>query len=108
MDEQEFEGFLAAAYRAPSERPERPELAAAVLARVQRRHRTRTAVLGLAAAIGVGVAGAALAATGVAGMLADALAHAPPEPAMLDPSLVLAVGFILLLAAAGRHAIREL
>jgi uncharacterized SAM-binding protein YcdF (DUF218 family) len=108
MDEQEFEGFLASAYRAPSDRPERPELAAAVLARVQRRRRVRTAVLGLAAGIGIGVAGAAVAATGLMSVLADALASAPPEPAMIDPSIVLAVGFVLMLAAAVRNAIRDL
>ena len=108
MNEQEFEGFLASAYRAPSDRPEQPALAAAVLARVQRRRRVRTVVLGFAVVVGVGIAGGALAATGLAGLLADALANAPPEPAMIDPSIVLAVGFFLMLAAAARHTIREL
>src|SRR5260221_12172054 len=99
MDEQEFEGFLASAYRVPSDRPERPELDAAVVVRVLRRRRVRTAVLGLAAGIGIGVAGAAVAATGLMSVLADALANAPPEPAMIDPSIVLVVGFVLMLAA---------
>jgi hypothetical protein len=108
MDEQPFEALLASAYRAPSVRPDQPELIAAVLARSGRRRGARAAVLGLAAAIGFGVAGAAFAMTGLAGALAEAIADAPPEPAMLDPSLVLAVGFFLMLAAAARNTIREL
>lgn len=108
MDEHEFEDFLVNAYRAPSERPERPELAMAVLARVERRRRTRGAVLGLAAVIGFGVVGAAFAATGLGDVLMSLAANAPPEPAMIDPSIVLAVGFFLMLAAAARNAIREL
>jgi hypothetical protein len=108
MDDQEFEGFLASAYQAPSDRPERPELAAAVLARVRRRRRMRTSALGLAAGIGVGIAVSAFAATGMAGVLSDLVAKAPPEPAMIDPSIVLAVGFFLMVAAAARNAIGDL
>jgi hypothetical protein len=108
MNEQEFETFLAGAYRAPSERPQRPELALAVLARVERRQRSRTVVLGLAAVIGVGVAGAAFAATGLGDVLMGLAAHAPPAPAMIDPSIVVAVGLVLMLAAVARNALREL
>jgi hypothetical protein len=108
MNEQEFQGFLANAYQAPSERAEQPELAAAVLARVRRRRRVRTIVLGLAAGAGVGVAAGAIAATGLAGALSDALARIPPQPAMIDPSIMLAVGFFLMLLAAARHLIRDL
>lgn len=107
MDEQEFEGFLRHAYRAPSDRPERPELAMAVMVRVDRRRRSRAAVLGLATVIGMGVAGAAFAATGLSDVLMTLLAKVPPEPAMIDPTIVLAVGFFLMLAAAARNAIRE-
>jgi hypothetical protein len=108
MTEQEFEDFLAGAYRARSDRPEQPDLASAVLARVQRRRRVRATVLGLATGIGLGVAVVAAAATGLAGVFAELLAKAPREPAMLDPSIVVAVGFALMLAAAARNAIREL
>ena len=87
MDEQEFEGFLASAYRAPSERPERPELAAAVLARVHRRRRSRAVVLGLATVIGVGVAGAAFAITGLGDVVMGLAMRIPPEPAMIDPTI---------------------
>ena len=108
MDEHEFERFLAGAYRAPSGRLEQPQIAAAVLARVQRRRQTRALVLGLAVVFGVGVVAAAVAATGLAVRLAQALAQAPSEPAMIDPSIVVAVGLVLMLAAAARHALREL
>jgi hypothetical protein len=108
MDEQAFETFLASAYSAPSDRPEQPELARAVVDRVQRRRRARAAVLALAAAVGVGVAAAAIAATGVARALGELVAHAPPEPAMLDPSIVVAGGLFLMLLAAARNMLREL
>jgi len=108
MNEQEFEGFLAGAYQARADRPETPELVAAVLARVQRRRRLRAGIMGLAAGIGLGVAVAAFAATGLGDVIASLLAKAPPEPAMIDPSIVLAVGFFLMLAAVARNAIREL
>jgi len=108
MDEAQFETFLAAAYRGPSGRPERPDLVAEVLARVQRRRRARRGVLALATLVGVGVAGAAIAATGVAGLLAEALAKVGPEPTLIDPSICLAVGFFLMLLAAARNEIRDL
>ena len=107
MDEQEFERFLGHAYQAPSERPPRPEVIAAVMARVDRRRRSRALVLGLAGVIGVGVASAAFAATGLGDVVTGLAARIPPEPAMIDPSIVLAVGFFLMLAAAARNAIRE-
>ena len=107
MDEQEFEGFLANAYRGALDRLEQAELAAAVLARVERRRRSQAVVLGLAAVVGVGVAGAAFAATGLGDVMMALATKIPPRPAMIDPSIVVAVGFFLMLAAAGRNAIRE-
>src|SRR4249919_1656621 len=100
MTEHEFETFLAGAYRAPSDRPERPQIAVAVLARVERRRRSRTAILGLAAVAGVGVAGAAFAVTGLGDVMMRLAAHASAEPAMIDPSIVVAIGLVLMLAVA--------
>ena len=107
MTEHEFETFLAGAFRATSGRAEQPQIAAAVLARVERRRRSRTAVLGLAAVAGVGVAGAAFAATGLGDVLMKLAARAPSEPAMIDPSIVVAIGLALMLAVAGRNALRD-
>jgi len=107
MDEQEFEAFLGGAYRAPPEQPDRPQVVAAVMARVERRRRSRAVVLSLAAVAGVGVAGAVFTATGLGDVVTGLVARIPPEPAMIDPSIVLVVGFSLMLAAAARNAIRE-
>ncbi|WP_372782948.1 hypothetical protein [Phenylobacterium sp.] len=108
MNDREFEALLATAYRAPSGRPERPELAVQVLAQVQRRRAARRGVLALATLVGVGVAGLTIAATGVMGMLAGVLAKIGPEPAFIDPNICLSVGFFLTLLAAARNEIREL
>jgi len=106
MNEHEFETFLAGAYRAPSGRPERPDIAPAVVARVARRRQRRALVLGSAVMFGVGVVGAAIGATGLTERLTEAAAQ--PAPAMLDPSLVVAAGLVLMLVAAARNALRDL
>jgi predicted metal-binding membrane protein len=107
MDEHEFETFLAGAYRAPSGRPEGPDIAAVVVARVARGRRRRAMVLGSAVAFGAGVVGAAVAATGLAPRLTETLSQTLPESAMIDPSLVVAAGLVLILAAAARNVLRD-
>jgi hypothetical protein len=107
MHEQEFENFLSHAYRVPPESPPPPDLTLAIMARMERRRVSRTAVLGLAGAVGVGVVAAALAATGLVDRLVGLASNIPPEPAMIDPSLVVGLGFLLMLAAAARNWLRE-
>ena len=107
MDEHEFETFLAGAYRAPSGRPEQPDIAAAVVARVARGRLRRVMVLGLASAFGAGVLGAAVAATGLAPRLTGTLTHTLPDTALIDPSVVVVIGLALILAAAARNVVRD-
>lgn len=107
MNDRDFERFLADAYQAPSDRPEAPQLIAAVLVRARRRGRVRVLVLASATAVGLGIAGAAFAVSGVGRLLAEDLTDASSAPAMIDPSLVVAAGLVLMIAAAARNALRE-
>jgi hypothetical protein len=106
MDDAQFAALLAHAYRLPSERVEQPGLVDDVLSRIQRRRVMRGVVLMLATLVGLGVAIAAFALTGVAGKVAGELASL--RPASVEPSVWWVVGFVLILSAAVRNAIRDL
>ncbi|HEY2751151.1 hypothetical protein [Phenylobacterium sp.] len=108
MDDAQFEALLANAYRRPVERPEPVDLVEGVLARAHQRRRMRRTVLALATLVGVGLAAAAFAATGVGIVVADQIASLRPEPLSLAPSIWWVVGFVLILCAAVRNAIRDL
>src|SRR4051794_12859401 len=106
MNDSEFEVLLGAAFTEPSDRPVQPQLIAGVLDRVERRRRMRRAVLGLATLAGCAVVALAILATGVTGLISRTLAELGPEPKIIDPSICLAVGFLLMVLAAVRNEVR--
>jgi hypothetical protein len=108
MDDQAFEALLAAAYAQPSGPPIAPALVEAVLEGARRRRGARRAVLAMATLAGCAIVAAAIVATGMTGLIARTVAGLGPEPAFIDPSICLAVGFLLMLLAAARNAVREL
>ncbi|MGZ6013996.1 MAG: hypothetical protein ACXWK0_19310 [Caulobacteraceae bacterium] len=107
MNDSQFEALLGAAYAQPSERTVPPDMVDAVIARAGRRRGSRRAVLALATLAGCAVVAAAIVATGMTGLIARTLAHLGPEPAIIDPSICLGIGFFLMLLAAARNEVRE-
>ena len=107
MNDTEFEALLGAAYAEPSAREPSPQMVAAIMARADRRRRSRRVVLAMATLAGCAIVAAAILATGVAGLVSRALAHLGSEPAIINPSVCVGVGFFLILLAAARNEIRE-
>ena len=107
MDDTQFEALLSAAYAEPSARTPSPQMVAEIMARADRRRRSRRAVLTMATLAGCAIVAAAVLATGVAGLVSRAVASLGPEPTIIDPSVCLGIGFFLMLLAAARNEIRE-
>jgi hypothetical protein len=107
MDDTQFEALLSAAYAEPSARTPSPLMVAEIMARAGRRRRSRRVVLAMATLAGCAIVAAAILATGMAALVSRALAGLGPEPAILDPSICLGVGFFLMLLAAARNEVRE-
>lgn len=107
MNDTEFEALLGAAYAEPSDRAPSPQMVAGIMARADRRRRSRRVVLAMATLAGCAIVAAAIVATGVAGLVSRALAHLGPEPSITNPSVCVAVGVFLILLAAARNEIRE-
>jgi len=91
---------LAAAYLRPTV-AERPDIAAAVMARLRRAERRRRVVILGSGLVGVGVAVAAMAAVGLS---APALLGAF-RPLEMDPQAVLVLGLAVIGAAVARRAL---
>jgi anti-sigma factor RsiW len=107
MNDTEFEALLSAAYAEPSARTPSPQMVAEIMDRAGRRRSSRRVVLAMATLAGCTIVAAAIVATGMAGLVSRTLAHLGPEPAIIDPSICLGIGFFLMLLAAARNEVRE-
>jgi len=107
MNDTEFEALLGGAYAEPSRRTPSPQMVGEIMARADRRRRSRRLVLAMATLAGGAIVAAAVTATGAAGLVSRALAHLGAEPTLLSPSLCVGVGVFLILLVAARNEIRE-
>jgi hypothetical protein len=110
MDDAAFEAELVQAFRTPTDRTGRWEIAAAVDHRIRREAAARRTALTAAALVGVAIAAAGLTFAGAFGPLDEALQLAADEAAALvrQPIAMTILGLVLLAAALGGVATRDL
>ena len=105
----DFEAELVQAFRTPTERSGRWEIAAAVELKLRERERARRLALTVASLAGVGIAAALMAASGALGPLDDTAWLIEQGRALIErPILLTLVGLALLAATVGGIAARDL
>ncbi len=105
----DFDDELVQAFRTPTDRPGRWEIAAAVEQRLRRRVEARRIALTAASLLGVGIAAAGMALAGALGPLDDTMWVIEQARTLVErPMALTLLGLALLVAALGGVAAREL
>jgi hypothetical protein len=112
MDDADFEAALAAAFQTPAKGVQRRDMTETILQRVNSNHWARAGVLAGAGAVGVAIAGSALAITQLARPIGAwalrALYDLRFPAAHVDPTPFIIVGLVLTGLTVARNAIRDL